>query len=121
MISDERQLVERHEGWNKWCSQIPKLHFKEDWEVRVIPPFMGALTRFTVSKGDRSVSVYLDVNGSLAPIEEPYFEIYDGTDIMRFLMNDEDAKEMMETIRKVLDDNYYLNERFEDVTDESED
>lgn len=40
MISEERQLVEKHEGWNKWCANIPKLHFKEDWEVRVIPPFI---------------------------------------------------------------------------------
>ena len=108
VISEERQLVERHEKWNKWCANIPKLHFKEDWDVRIIPPFMGALIRFTVSKGDRSVSVYLDVNSSLAPINEPYYEIYDGTDIMRFLMNEEDAKEMMDVIDKVLNCKFIL-------------
>lgn len=109
MLSRERQLVENHEKWREWCKDIPSLHFKEDWEVKVIPPFMGVLARFTVSKGDRSVSVYLD--GDCDTINEPFYEIYDGTDVMRFFM-DGNTKEMMDVIGKILDENYYIDRSF---------
>ena len=57
----ERSVIESKEEWrSKWVKEIPYLHFDADWEVKIIPPFAGALARFIVKKGDKAVSVYFD-------------------------------------------------------------
>ena len=60
----------------KWQKEIPFLKFKEDWEVKVSPPFGKAVVRFEVSKGTAHVSVYLDCYNFLGHMPSPYWEIY---------------------------------------------
>lgn len=55
-----RSRVETEEHWREWCGKLPYLHFKEKYEVKIIPPFAGALVRFVVKYNDKSVSVYFD-------------------------------------------------------------
>lgn len=68
--------VELDEEWKDWLSEIPSLSFPKEWDIRVLPPFGGALIRFWVFKEGNWVSVYLDVFGRLAPLDTPYLEIY---------------------------------------------
>lgn len=84
--------IEREFEWNKWAKEIPALNFKEDWNVRVIPPVGSAIARFLVEKDGGSVSVYLDCYGMLGSCEEPYWEIYPHADgCFRCEMNDTEA------------------------------
>lgn len=55
MINTEliRAQIETSEDWRGWCKKIPELHFDNDWNVRIIPPFAGALTRFVISKNNK--------------------------------------------------------------------
>jgi len=46
----ERFNVERTEEWDKWMQKIPALKFSSDWDVKIIPPFGGALTSFYVKE-----------------------------------------------------------------------
>jgi hypothetical protein len=75
-----RYNVEASESWREWCEKVPFIRFPADWDVRVIPPFAGALARFIVRLPDGETrSVYLDVNNSLgfyADPPEPYWEVY---------------------------------------------
>lgn len=75
---------------SKWAKEIPFIKFKEDWEVKVVPPYSGAVVRFHVQKGSAHVSVYLDCYDALGYVEQPYWEIYpdiDG-DTYRCLMHE---------------------------------
>lgn len=102
MESLKRYEVERNEEWLRWLDKIPYLHFKEDWNVKVIPPFGGAMARFGITKGDNRVSVYLDCYDNLGVVGEPYWEIYSFEgDPYRVLMYDTD--ELMKIIAEVLD------------------
>ena len=81
-------------------SKIPPLHFKPEWEVRIIPPYGSAMMRFLVSYNGRNVSVYCDMFSFLGyyGAGEPYWEMYPRTfsnsqtleDIMRFGLYDTD-------------------------------
>ena len=107
----KRSEVEQGEKWREWCDKIPNLKFDKDWEVRIIPPFAGALARFIVFKGNKRVSVYFDgfsklrfvINENNEPI--PYYETYpspDSDDVKRYYINE--TEEMLNDIRKVLND-----------------
>lgn len=85
---------------SKWVKEVPTLKFKEHWDVKIIPPFGGAIIRFWVICGDKHVSVYLDAYNQLGWMEEPYWEIYDGEETERFLF--EEHEEMMERITEIL-------------------
>jgi len=78
-----RQKVESTEEWMKWVEEIPAISFKEEWKVKIIPPFAGAIARFHVGNGDRDVSVYLDCCNKLGYFGEPYWEIYPYKDDVR--------------------------------------
>jgi hypothetical protein len=71
-----RAKVERDEKWDDWIEKIPNLSFPPTWQIRIIPPFAGALVRFLVFANGRRISVYLDVNESLGYAEGPYWEVY---------------------------------------------
>lgn len=66
--------------WDAHIWEIPYLKFPADWEVKLMPPFMGAMLRFHVKKPGMSeqdtVSVYLDVADVLGIVGQPYWEIY---------------------------------------------
>lgn len=102
-----RSRVEREGNWREWCTKIPPLHFDSNWDVYVIPPFGGALTRVAIEKNGKQVSVYFDAYSQLGymynedkPI--PYFEIYPSPDgePRRYLLDE--TERMMDDIRAVL-------------------
>lgn len=101
----KRCEIEDVEKWRKLVDKVPWLKFPEDCEVRIIPPFGGAIVRFLVKRGDKRISVYLDVYENLGYYgRKPYWEMYpgiNGTDVDRFDMNDTDG--LMKAISQVLD------------------
>jgi hypothetical protein len=83
---------EKLKEFRKWQKEMPYLTFKPHWQVKVIPPFAGAVARFVVKDGESTVSVYFDVDDTLGYVGEPYWEIYPDKegDNARFLMNETD-------------------------------
>lgn len=107
-MNRERLEIENKEEWREWYYKIPNLKFKSEWEVRIIPPFGGALVRFMIFQGDNWVSVYLDVNDSLGCVGEPYWEVYPyEEDVQRVLINNTD--ELMKAIQESLDEQLTTN------------
>lgn len=96
IISDYHRVQES----KKWMQEIPALHFDKEWDVRIIPPFGGAVIRFWIWHNGKKVSVYFDAYDELGFVNEPYFEYYDGEECYRYLMNE--SEEMMEDIRNFL-------------------
>lgn len=74
-----RYRIEEAENWRGWCDSMPFLPFPSSWEVRILPPFGGALARFSVRKrgGTRTVSVYFDAYGTLGAATD-YWEVFCG-------------------------------------------
>lgn len=97
---------ERLQEHRKWMTKMPSLHFEREWDVKIIPPFGGVLTRFTIDHNGKHVSVYFDGYSELGWMYDddnnpiPYFEYYDGEDTHRYLMDEVD--EMMEDIKNFL-------------------
>jgi|AKVG01.1.fsa_nt_gi hypothetical protein len=71
-----RHEIERLEKWRECSQEIPYIKFKQEWEVKIIPPFAGAMARFMVKSGNANVSIYLDVYDVLGCCNGPYWEIY---------------------------------------------
>ena len=81
--------------------EIPPLRFKEDWEVKIIPPFGGAIIRFLVANSRGWVSVYLDGYNMLGGVRgETYWEVFDGEDVERFKIGE--SEQMMARIEEML-------------------
>lgn len=115
-IFEARRTVENAEKWMDIVDQIPAINFPKEWNVKIIPPFCGAVARFLAEMGDRSVSVYLDWYSQLGCMSQPYYEVYpniDG-DTSRFLLHE--TEEMMRTIQVSLQgfDEYSSEGRQED-------
>jgi hypothetical protein len=77
-----RYKIEQEQDWRGEIVRIPWLHFRGDWQVRIIPPFGDAVIRFQVVLPSGALkSVYMDsrnslgVWGSLTTVE-PYWEVY---------------------------------------------
>lgn len=78
-LTNRRELSNRLEvvmEYDRWCGEIPYINFPSDWEIKIIPPFYGAVVRFKVKKGDTDVSIYLDCYDHLGCVGKPYWEIY---------------------------------------------
>lgn len=59
---------------------LPALHFKPEWEVRIVPPFGCAMMRFWVDHNGKRVSVYADYFEELGYFgHQPYWEMYPRT------------------------------------------
>ncbi len=74
----------------KWLKEIPFIKFPDGWEIKMSPPFHGAIVRFRVKKSETvDVSIYLDCYDYIGSFGEPYWEVYryDG-DVGRCKMND---------------------------------
>ena len=82
-------------------SIIPALHFEKEWDVKIIPPFGGAVIRFCIEYNGKHVSVYFDGYSELGCVPEPYWEYYDGEDCHRYLMDE--SEQMMTDIKKFLE------------------
>lgn len=114
-----RYRVEENEEWHKWGNEAPWLQFPPELEVKIVPPFGGAMARFRARfvGGEREVSVYWDCHDALGYMEKPYWEIHpvksrglglmdeaDVYDCKRFLAGEE--SDMMVSIIKSLMDEY---------------
>lgn len=98
-----RLAIEQKENWREICKSVPTLHFKPEWEVKIIPPFSGAMARFTVDYNGKRVSVYLDWYSRLGYVNVPYYELYPfNGDIKRYYLNE--TEELMKDIEAVLED-----------------
>jgi len=86
----DRYKIEQAEDWRPICDKIPFIKFPSDWEVKVIPPFAGAVARFLVKKGNKTVSVYCDWYERLGFFGAPHWEIYPNKsdDNERFAVDD---------------------------------
>jgi hypothetical protein len=78
----ERYNVENEQDWRGEIVRIPWLHFRGDWQVRIIPPFGDAVVRFQVILPSGTLkSIFMDSRnslgtwGSLTEVE-PYWEVY---------------------------------------------
>lgn len=86
--------------WEKWYKEIPFLTFPDHLEVKIIPPFTGAIVRFLVRDKKyhgAEVSIYLDCYSILGASSKPYWEVYpyEG-DVFRCGMNE--TEELVESI-----------------------
>ena len=103
IISDYENLQE----YRKWGSKIPYLHFEKEWDVKIIPPFCGAIIRFYIEYNGKHVSVYLDGYSELGYMTDengkpiPYFEYYDGEECYRYYIDE--SEQMMDDIKKFLE------------------
>ena len=106
---NETMLISKYEqiqNYRAWGTRIPSLHFEKEWDVKIIPPFGGALIRFTIDHNGKHVSVYFDGYSRLGWMYDsndnpvPYFEYYDGEDTHRYLMNE--TEQMMADIKEFL-------------------
>lgn len=99
---------ERVQESRKWMHELPALHFEKEWDVKIIPPFGGAVIRFWIYHNNKSVSVYFDAYSELGYMVDendnpiPYFEYYDGDECYRYYMDE--SEKMMEDIRRFLND-----------------
>lgn len=98
----QRYAIERKEKWKEIINEIPTLNFKKEWNVKIIPPFGGALARFTVDYNGNHISVYLDWYSRLGCVDEPYWELYPWEDdVKRYYLAE--TKELMKDIEMVLE------------------
>ena len=96
VMDAERVLREKME-WMRWAEEIPYIQWPAAWQVKAIPPFMGAVIRYHIRRDDTPedirVSVYLDCYSSLGFMDTPYWEVYPGNedgDTERCLMEETD-------------------------------
>lgn len=92
--------IDEMNEYRKWSKEIPFINFPNEWNIKIIPPFLGAIARFyiTLKKCSKvNTSVYLDCYDLLGFVERPYWEIYPINGIPeRCLMND--TKRLLELI-----------------------
>ena len=87
----------------KWALKIPFIRFPMHWQVRILPPFIGAVVRFEVKYKDILVRAALDCYGLLEYSELPqYWSITSmHSDIQTCAM--EDTEELIKLIEQTLD------------------
>lgn len=92
--------------YRNWSQKLPAFHFDKEWDVKIIPPFQGAIIRFHIFYNGKFVSVYFDAYSELDLMYDenknpiPYFEYFDGVDFHRYYL--EQSEQMMEDIRNFL-------------------
>ena len=111
MRSYEKQKViteyEKLQEHMKWQKELPTFHFEKEWNVKIIPPFSGAVIRFAIKYNGKYISVYFDGYSELGYVfdEEnnpiPYFEYYNGTECYRYRIDE--SEKMMADIKKFLE------------------
>jgi hypothetical protein len=92
----------------KWNKKLPVFHFKQEWNVRIIPPFQGAIIRFTIKYNGKRVSVYFDGYSRLGQMHDsnykpiPYFQCTYEKDSIKYYYLDE-SENMMKDIETFLE------------------
>ena len=41
--------VDAMNEYRNWSKKLPSFHFDKEWDVKIIPPFQGAIIRFYIS------------------------------------------------------------------------
>jgi len=63
-----------------WLEKIPFLSFPSYWKLKILPPFFGAIIRFSIRTDKMAeqelISVYLDGYDLLGCNFSPYWEVY---------------------------------------------
>ena len=72
----KRLTLEREEKWNEHSFDMPFFKVPTGFEMKVVAPTGGALTRFKLRKGSIHFSIYYDINDSLGEVNQPYYELY---------------------------------------------
>ena len=96
-----RMLIEKKMEYDRWYEEIPFIKFPASWEVKIIPPFGGAVVRFRVRNArGKEISVYLDCYDNLGHCGAPYWEIFPNAegDISRYPMRGVD--ELLDGIKR---------------------
>ena len=81
--------------------------FEREWDVKIIPPFGGAVIRFHIDHNGKHVSVYFDGYSELGYMVDendkpiPYWEYYDGEECYRYYIDE--SEQMMEDIKRFLE------------------
>ncbi len=94
LLLTAQMLIEKGMEYDRWYKEIPFIKFPASWEVRIVPPFRGAVVRFRVRNArGKEISVYLDCYDNLGHYGAPYWEIFPAADndIARYAMNDIDG------------------------------
>jgi len=87
-----RIKLESSMEYTRWVQEIPFIDFPTDWNVKIIPPYGGAVVRFLIEKDSNRISVYLDCYDQLGCYGSPYWEVYPHfEDVFRCDMNDTDS------------------------------
>lgn len=75
-----------------WYDKMPRIPFPNDWDVRAVPPFGGAMVRYRIQRGGAEVSVYMDAHDKLGCVGQPYWEIHPNPEgeCDRFLLREVD-------------------------------
>lgn len=104
MNRDKRNEVEIDENWGYWVDQIPYIRFREEYLVKIVPPFNGAIARYYIKYKEQLVSVYLDCFDKLGISNgTPYWEIYSFTrDIPETRVDIYDAEGLQKEIDRQL-------------------
>jgi hypothetical protein len=90
-----------------WSKRMPFLDFRDEWQIKMIPPFGGAIVRFGVrERGCESdfVSIYLDCYDRIGLYGEPYLEVYPhDDDVFRCAMLDTESliKAISESVKEI--------------------
>ena len=101
----QRTELETSDEWRRWAETTPFIRFPPEWEVRIVPPYGGAIARFYVRYGDNQCSVYLDCYNRLGYFGAPYWEVYPiDNDTARVPM--EDVPGLLELIRQSLEEDH---------------
>ena len=103
---EERAKINRF--FREWIDRVPYVPFDPAWMARAIPPFGGAIVRYSVDAEGERFSIYLDADNSLGFYTDadgnlaPYWEIMPGRDgdLERFDMDDVEG--LVNEIRAVL-------------------
>ena len=103
-VSRAETIVSTKYEWRKWAREIPYLKVPDNWEIRAIPPFGGALIRYNIKCNNFVISVYLDAYDSLGCMDmKPYWEIHPSADddCERFYMHEIDK--LMDGLQRSFD------------------
>ena len=78
MTPIKRYEIEAEEKWDTIRTLIPFIPFPNGWQIKMLPPFGGAVARFavTVEGINGAVSIYLDWYDRLGYYGSPYWEVW---------------------------------------------
>lgn len=100
----KRLKAESEENWREWSNKMEFIDFKDEWKIRIVPPFTGAMVRFQITTEDidGSVSVYLDCHSNLGVTKNPYWEVYNYEEPPERILYEEGTEKLLELIEDKL-------------------